>query len=274
MIKSIPDCPREYKDAQEINDQDHRFDINKYEMLRTLNPKALRREPPFATPRNSWYAWYVFFLSKHTSGISTWVVNWREFFFEFVISIIKSEVLSNAQCRGTVQFKKKSTISSHGHFSPEFVLIRFKSVWFAWAPCWPILGATNDMADMVSQENRQKMAGILLWLRELGRVRWKKNHRIHRWNRDVLSPCEADPMRYCSAVLMEEEALKFATNDGRLGSCLHPVRGGVYLALLHFSRSLPQVLSDGGVSNPRQTLIPLALVLISRMLTWNVCYDF
>lgn len=83
-----------------------------------------------------------------------------------------------------------------------------------------------------------EMAGILLWLRELGRVRWKKNHRIHRWNRDVSSPCEADPMRYCSAVLMEEEALKFATNDGRLGSCLHPVRGGVYFALLQFFQVL------------------------------------
>lgn len=37
---------------------------------------------------------------------------------------------------------------------------------------------------------------------------------------------------------MEEEALKFATNDGRLGSCLHPVRGGVYFALLQFFQVL------------------------------------
>lgn len=87
---------------------------------------------------------------------------------------------------------------------------------------------------MRSQENRQKWREFCYGFENLGEC--AQNHRIHRWNQwDVSSPCEAAPIRYCSAVLMEEEALKFATNDGRLGhvmSCLHPVRGGFYFALL------------------------------------------
>ena len=47
--------------------EDHPFDINGYGLLGTLNQKALRREPPFATPQNSWYG---FSLSKHATGIS------------------------------------------------------------------------------------------------------------------------------------------------------------------------------------------------------------
>ena len=64
-----------------MNDEDHPFDINNYEMLRTLNQKALRREPPFAPPQNS----YGFSLSKRTTCISAWLVNSHEFFMELVI---------------------------------------------------------------------------------------------------------------------------------------------------------------------------------------------